>query len=100
MVRPYRKKKMKNGEWKIRFDVITEDGQGYVESCYAYASPELTLSELHSQNGYRVRFNDDPKHPQIVELLEKVELPKRHGQPTSPRRKKGSSEHDSKQPAL
>jgi ribonuclease HI len=75
MVRPYRKKKMKNGEWKIRFDVITEDGRGYAGSCYAYASTQLTLAELHSQNGYRVRFNDNPKHPQIVELLEKVELP-------------------------
>ncbi len=76
MIHPYRKKKMKNGEWKIRFDVISEEGRGYVESCYAYASLELTLAELHSQNGYRVRFNDNPKHPQIVELLEKVELPK------------------------
>jgi hypothetical protein len=47
---------MKNGEWKVRFDLISEDGQSYVESCYAYASPELTLSELHSQNGYRVRL--------------------------------------------
>jgi ribonuclease HI len=75
MVRPYRKKRMKNGEWKIRFDVINEDGLNYAGSYYAYASPQLTLAELHSQNGYRVRFNDDPKHPQIVELLEKVELP-------------------------
>jgi ribonuclease HI len=74
-VRPYRKKKMKNGEWKIRFDVISEDGLGYSGSCYAYASPELALGELHSQNGYRVLFNDNPKHPQIVELLEKVALP-------------------------
>ena len=77
MVRPYRKKKMKNGEWKIRFDLIAEGGQRYAESCYAYASPELALGELHSQNGYRVRFNDNPRHPQIVELLEEVELPKK-----------------------
>lgn len=75
MIRPYRKKKMKNGEWKIRFDVVSEDGKGYVGSCYAYASPELALGELHSQNGYRVRFNDDPKHPQIVDLIEKAQLP-------------------------
>jgi len=61
MIRPYRKKKMKNTEWKIRFDVISEDGQDYVESCYAYASTGLTLGELHSQNGYRVRFNDNPE---------------------------------------
>ncbi len=76
MIRPYRKKKMKNGEWKIRFDLLSDDGRGYAGCCYAYASPELTLGELHSQNGYRVRFNDNPNHPQIVEFLEKVELPK------------------------
>ena len=77
MIRPYRKKRMKNTEWKIRFDVISEDGQDYIESCYAYASPELTLGELHSQNGYRVRFNDNAKHPKIAELLENIVLPKR-----------------------
>jgi ribonuclease HI len=82
MIRPYRKKKMKNTEWKIRFDVISDDGQDYVESCYAYASPELTLGELHSQNGYRVRFNDDLKHPQIVELLAEIVLPKRRAKGT------------------
>lgn len=76
MIRPYRKKKMKNGEWKIRFDLLSEDCQAYTASCYAYASPELALGRLHSQNGYRVRFNESPKHPQIVELLEKVDLPK------------------------
>lgn len=77
MVRPYRKKRMKNGEWKIRFDVISEDGQSYVQSCYAYAVSELALGELHSQNGYRVRFDDNPKHPQILQMIEKVETPKR-----------------------
>jgi hypothetical protein len=34
------------------------------------------LGEFHNQNGYRVRFNDNLKHPQIVELIEKVDLPK------------------------
>jgi ribonuclease HI len=76
IVRPYRKKRMKNGEWKIRFDVVSEDGLRYICSCYAYASPQLALAELHSQHGYRVRFNNNSKHPQILELLEKVELPK------------------------
>lgn len=77
VVRPYRKKRMKNREWKIRFDAVSEDGGSYVASYYAYASPELTLLELHSQNGYRVRFNADPKHPRILEVLEKAELPGR-----------------------
>jgi hypothetical protein len=30
-----------------------------------------------SQNGCRVRFNAEPKHPEILELLEKVSLPQR-----------------------
>jgi len=46
MIRPYRKKKMKNGKWKIRFDVLSEDGHAYAGSCYAYASPELTTGDL------------------------------------------------------
>jgi len=82
MVRAYRKSPMKNRSLKIRFDLISEDGLDYVESCFAYASPELTF-DLHSANGYRVRFNDDPMHPQIVEILEKVELPKNPAATTS-----------------
>jgi ribonuclease HI len=76
LVRAYGKKPMKNRSLKIRFDLISDDGLDYVESCYAYACPELTF-DLHSANGYRVRFNDDPMHPQIVEILEKVDLPKK-----------------------
>jgi ribonuclease HI len=83
MVRAYRKSPMKNRSLKIRFDLISDDGLDYVESCFAYASPELTF-DLHSANGYRVRFNDDPMHPQIVEILEKVELPKKREETAPP----------------
>jgi hypothetical protein len=41
-----------------------------VESCYAFATTALA-AELHRQHGYRVRFNENPKYPQILELVEK-----------------------------
>jgi hypothetical protein len=78
VVRPYRKNILAKGEEKIRFDVLSEDGQTYVESCYAFASTALA-AELHRQHGYRVRFNDDGKYPQILEILEEVPLPKKPG---------------------
>jgi hypothetical protein len=59
-----------------------QDTQSYVESCYAFATTALA-AELHRQHGYRVRFNDNPKYPQILELVEEVPLPKRPALPCS-----------------
>jgi len=75
VIRPYRKNILAKGEEKIRFDIFSEATQGYVESCYAFAST-LLASELHRQHGYRVRFNDNSKYPQILEIVEEVPLPK------------------------
>lgn len=75
VIRPYRKNILAKGEEKVRFDVFSEDTQAYVESCYAFASTHLA-AELHRQHGYRVRFNDNPKYPQVLEILEEVPLPK------------------------
>jgi ribonuclease HI len=74
VIRPYRKNLLGDGEEKIRFDIFSEDTQSYVESCYAFATTALA-AELHRQHGYRVRFNDNPKYPQILELVEEVSLP-------------------------
>jgi ribonuclease HI len=76
VIRPYRKNLLGDGEEKVRFDVLCEDTQSYVQSCYAFATNALA-TELHRQHGYRVRFNDNPKYPQIIELVEEVPLPKR-----------------------
>lgn len=76
MIRPYRKNLLGDGEEKIRFDIVSEDTQSYVKSCYAFATTALA-AELHRQHGYRVRFNDNPQYPQILELVEEVPLPKR-----------------------
>lgn len=73
-IRIYRKDVMAKGENKVRFDVFV--GQAYVESCYAYATPEIAAA-LHRQHGYEVRFNDNPNYPQIIEILAEVSLPPR-----------------------
>ena len=76
VIRVYRKNVMSRmkGETKIRFDVFSEQSGTYVESCYAYASPELA-NDLHRHHLFRVRFNADLKYPQILELFEEVMLP-------------------------
>ena len=78
VVRPYRKNLLGGGEEKVRFDIFSEGTQTYVESCYAFASTALA-TELHRQHGYRVRFNDNPQYPQILEIVEEVPLPKPSG---------------------
>jgi ribonuclease HI len=74
MVRPYRKTIMATGEEKLRFDTLSEDGQSFVACFYAYATVKMA-ADLHRQHGYRVRFNDNPKYPQILECIEEVPLP-------------------------
>jgi ribonuclease HI len=76
VIRPYRKTPIKKTEEKVRFDVFSEDTSSYTASCYALATPALA-GELHRQHGYRVRFNDDPNYPQIIEMIEEVPIPNR-----------------------
>jgi hypothetical protein len=73
-IRPYRKNVMHKGENKIRFD--TFDMQGYLKSCYAFALPTVTAA-LHRQHGYKVQFNDNSEYPQILSIIEEIELPER-----------------------
>jgi len=76
VIRPYKKTLAGKSENKVRFDVFSEVTRAYTESCYAFASAVLA-AELHRQHGYRVRFNDAPKYPQIIEVVEEVEIPNR-----------------------
>jgi ribonuclease HI len=75
VIRPYVKKVMAKGENRISFDLFAEVAQTYTASFYAYATPLLAV-ELHRQHAYRVRFDDDPHYPQIVECIEEVRIPK------------------------
>jgi ribonuclease HI len=83
LIRPYRKNIMRTMEEKVRFDMLSEDGQFYVASFYAYVTVEMA-AKLHRQHGYRVRFNNDPNYPQILECVEEISLPNwRFGCPRS-----------------
>jgi hypothetical protein len=68
-IRPYRKNLAVKGEEKIRFDTFSQ--QTYLASYYAFACPTLA-ADLHRQNGYRVRFNEQPKYPKIIEIVEEI----------------------------
>jgi len=76
VIRPYKKTLLGKSENKVRFDLFSEDSATYTQSCYAFASSVLA-AELHRQHGYRVRFNDTPDYPQIIEIVEEVAIPNR-----------------------
>jgi ribonuclease HI len=69
----YRKNPRRRGVNEIRFHLVIESEQRYDGSFYAYASDALE-TELHRQHSYRVRFNDSPRNPEIIEILS--ELPR------------------------
>jgi len=75
VIRPYVKKSMFRGENRISFNTFDEQSRTYVGKHYAFATPLLS-AELHKGNGHRVRFNAEPKYPQIIERIEGIELPR------------------------
>jgi ribonuclease HI len=75
VVRPYAKKIMFRGENRISFNCYDEGTKTYAGKFYAFAEALLS-AELHRGNGHRVRFNSNPKYPQILQRIEGVELPK------------------------
>ena len=48
VIRPYRENIMGGGEEKVRLDVVSEDEQYYIESCYAFATTALAAAESPS----------------------------------------------------
>jgi ribonuclease HI len=54
------------------FDEITKT---YLAKHFAYCTPEVGAL-LHRQRGFRVRMNDAPDYPKIVEVIGEVPLPK------------------------
>jgi ribonuclease HI len=74
----------KTGENHIRFEVYDEATQQCTAKYFAYAQPTVG-GELHRQRVFRVRMNDNPKYPQIVEVLEEIPLPSKRKKPASAR---------------
>jgi ribonuclease HI len=70
-IRVYRSGIIRKTGHKIMFDVFDEDLKSYVQKCHAYARAAIA-AQLHRQHCYRVRFNTDPKHPLIEELIDEL----------------------------
>jgi len=68
----YRSAMIRKTGHKLTFDLYDESSSSFVQKFHAYAEGGVA-AELHRQHCYRVRFNDDPKHPVIMEILEEVE---------------------------
>lgn len=62
-------------ENRFVFEIFDESTQTYISKHHAYCTPEIG-ARLHRQRGFRVRMNDNPKYPQILEVIEEVPLPK------------------------
>jgi ribonuclease HI len=74
VIRPYAKKPVLKGEERISFNVFDESNRSYESKFYAFTT-SLMAFDLHRWHGYRVRFNDNPKYPQILECKEEVAVP-------------------------
>jgi ribonuclease HI len=86
VIRPYMKRLRPGREEKVSFNLFHETTQEYSGKYFAYAEPQLSF-ELHKGNGFRVRFNSDPKFPQIVQIIEPIQLRR-------PKRKRKAVEDD------
>jgi hypothetical protein len=76
IIRPYAKKPVSKLEERLSFNIFDEETQAYESKFYAFATIMLAY-ELHRWHGYRVRFNDNPGYPQILERKEEVAVPTR-----------------------
>jgi ribonuclease HI len=77
----------REGENRFVFEVFHEGTSAYLSKHFAYCTPEIG-SQMHRQRGFRVRMNDKPKYPQVLEVVEEVPLPK------AERKKKSSGATD------
>lgn len=75
VIRPYVKKPVLKDEERISFNVFLEATQSYESKFYAFTTPVMAF-DLHTWRGWKVQFNSEPKHPQIVTIIEEVLVPK------------------------
>jgi hypothetical protein len=68
IVRPYKSNMARRDKQLFRFEVWDEAKGMFFEKCEAYTSNEIG-NELHRQNVYHVRMNEDPRYPQIIEII-------------------------------
>jgi hypothetical protein len=71
VINVYRKKLAGKTEDKIYFDLFSETKGEFTAKYHAFTTAEIA-NDLHRSHRYRVRFNDNPKHPIIESVLEEV----------------------------
>lgn len=76
VVRPYAKKPVSREVERLSFNIFNEVKQLYEFKFYAFTTPLLAFT-MHRWHGYRVQFNNNPKHPQILQCTEEVAVPTR-----------------------
>jgi len=64
----YRKRLPGKTEDKIYFDLFSEEQKEFSAKYHAFTTAEIAM-DLHRGNCYRVRFNNDAKHPVIETIL-------------------------------
>jgi hypothetical protein len=74
IIRIYRSALLRKTDHKVYFDVFDALRNIFVEKRTAYASAAIA-PELHRGHTYGVRFNSDPKYPQIVEVFGELPTP-------------------------
>ena len=74
-------------ENRFVFEMFDDKTGTYISKHFAYCTP-VAGAQLHRQRGFRVRMNDNPDYPQILEVIEEVPLPK------TERKKKQSAAQD------
>lgn len=70
-IRIYRSALIRKTRHKITFDLYDEPSAFYSQKCFAYTDAHVA-SQLNRQHCYRVIFDNDPKHPMILSILEEV----------------------------
>jgi ribonuclease HI len=65
----------KHKENLVTFEIYNESTGAIEKKFFAYAQPQIG-ADLHRQRYFRVRMNDNPQYPQILEVLEELPLTK------------------------
>lgn len=71
VIRVYGSKIVRRPEQKVKFQTRSQDSEDFVDKYLAYASSTVG-AELHRHHVYRVRMNNNPGYPQIVEVIEEL----------------------------
>jgi|ERR1700723_1342904 len=76
VIRLYAKKPVTKEKERISFNIFDDARQVYEFKFYAFTTPLLAFT-MHRWHGYRVRFNDNLKYPQVLQCIAEVDVPTR-----------------------